>query len=874
MSTNIVKQGTSLAQTSPEELAKLSGQAGSNPITPQGAAALGATPKQQDMAATPARKDSVFAAQNADTLDKATRTEPQKPAGPAANEPAKDKLERMKTLGSLNMQVENLANQKITELNAQNAQLSLNQTSIDKLPAEQKAGVTSALQAYQVAASPEAKEAAILQASKILGRVPSEAEMQSFFQDARASLGETAKTVGGPVTLGDLHLAGIGASAEQLANDLGMTPEQVGAMSPAQLNQAIKDLEAREFNNTQALQAEFATATGQRKQQIAKELKALGAEGAIGVEAQYDRLQASIEAADQITFGGQKMSIEDLLKDDGLSQTIMDATEDANLLENLKATEPELAEWIETNMESLAGLTADARTAASGVADTQTAAATLKSSVSDNLFTTLFGEQAKYMSAAELAQLKTAADANGVWQALQTNSDLKARLEKNPALAQSIAGMTKADIETRMATTKALESDSNLAKLVGYTPGGIASLAQAEKAVMWADTFKSLPPSVSANEMFQKAVADGSITTADAAKITANPLIWDKVEADAKLKQKWALVKGDPQKMLNTFFGSDITIDDFNKGLSRLEAYAKMGDEDALSKYNYIKKNLAGADGKLGPEDSALMEQFAKVSADLKPTDIIAGKNSFADLLGASKSALQAGSNYESADTQKRIVSSMLIGDGKVTNEEAQQLMEKYGADEFIKMMDSGWFGDLLEDKNKWASQVGNIKDDRAVTNYFDTSYKTGVVNAISGSSFLTNPRVDAQGNLNYEIAPQFVSTNPAAVTKVLKGFDDQIASLQKFQGTLGAQGQAKTASLIQNLTAQKNALGLTLNAVKILGPSTSWRPQDLANAQRLSDPATAKFVLDAMPSIPPGTDPRYLMDIILNPPDMSKFKF
>lgn len=844
MSTNIVKQGTSLTSSSPEELAKLSGNAGVNPITPLGAKAVGANPDQAKMANTPARKDSVFATQNTDTLDKTVRTEPQKPASAAANEPAKDKLERMKTLGSLNMQVENLANQKLAELNAQNAKLQLNQTSIDALPTEQKAGVTTALQAYQVAASPEAKEAAILQASKILGRVPSEAEMQSFFQDARASLGETAKSVGGSVTLGDLHLAGIGTSAEQLANDLGMTPEQVGAMSPAQLNKAIQDLEAREFNDTQALQAEYASATGQRKQQIAQELKAKGATGAIGVEAQYDRLQASIEAADQISFGGKSMSIEDLLKDDGLSQTIMDATEDKNVLENLKATEPELAEWIQTNMESLAGLTADARTAASGVGDTQQAAADLKSAVSDGLFTTLFGEQAKFMSAAELAQLKTTAEANGVWQTLQTDGDFKARLEKNPALAQAVAGMSKEDIAKRMATTKALESDSNLAKLVGYTPGGIADLNQATNAVKWADTFKALPASVSANEMFQKAVKDGSITPEDAAKIVSNPLIWDKVETDAKLKQKWDLVKGDPQKMLNTFFGSDITIDDFNKGLSRLESYAKMGDEDALSKYNYIKKNLAGADGKLGPEDSALMEQFAKQSADLKPTDIIAGKNSFADLLGASKSALQAGASFESADTQKRIVSSMLIGDGKVTNQEAQQLMDKYGPEEFMSMMDSGWFGDVLEDKNKWSTTVQGIKDNRAFDSYLDTGFKTGVQSSLSSVSFLKNVQGDRNGNISFELDPSFIKSGLAGANKALGELDKQIAQINKMSETMGADGKAKAQASLKSL----NSIKATLTAVQAVGATSGINsPNYLQNVARFKDPALATFFLDRL---------------------------
>ncbi len=63
--TTIQKQGTSLVQTSDEELKKLAQQAGFNPTSPLGAKAIGANPDQAKMTGTPAQKQSVLDVQAA-----------------------------------------------------------------------------------------------------------------------------------------------------------------------------------------------------------------------------------------------------------------------------------------------------------------------------------------------------------------------------------------------------------------------------------------------------------------------------------------------------------------------------------------------------------------------------------------------------------------------------------------------------------------------------------------------------------------------------------------------------------------------------------------------------------------------------------------
>lgn len=146
-----VKQGTGVTQTSEEELKKLGKQAGVQPLSPAGAVALGANQDQAKMAGSKARKDAVLAPgtepaapqPQKQTLQQAQRTQPQGTTEATQeqqhlNEPASAKLERMNTLGSLNMQMENLVAQKLAAAQQQSAQLQINQQAVATTPQAQQ----------------------------------------------------------------------------------------------------------------------------------------------------------------------------------------------------------------------------------------------------------------------------------------------------------------------------------------------------------------------------------------------------------------------------------------------------------------------------------------------------------------------------------------------------------------------------------------------------------------------------------------------------------------------------------------------------------------------------------------------------------------
>lgn len=791
MATTIIKQGTNLAQTSDEEakkLGQLDKEAGFSPITPAGAKAIGANPDVAKMAPTPARKQAMNVQPKPEqTLQQAQRLTPNT-ATPiqAPDEDAATKLERMKSMGSINMQMENLVKQKQNAVMQQQAQLQLNTTAIGALPSQQQTGLTAALNAYKSATTEPQKEAAILAASNALGRLVTPDEMAGYFQgEAETLKGAFAPTT---VTVRDLGLQ----NTAQLATDLGVPEEQLLAYTPAQLKASIQQLENRQYNQVQNLQAQLLTATGNRRQQIQQELASLAASGVASREASFDVLQSAIENGDTVTFNGQPTTVEELLGG-GMSQMIANAVDNPGVMAELERNEPELANWIKANKATLQQLVADTKAEAEKVGQTQAGASDLRKSVSAPLFETLFGKQPELMTADELSQLQASTQNSALWQRLSKDADFKARLERHPELANSLKGLDETKLSAAINASKIAEADGNLAAIAGYTPGGVPSEAQAATIAQWAPVFDQLAPSITADKDFQNAVKSGKITTADAQRLVNTPQLWQKVKDEKAAGQELRMAGSDPQKLLSLFMGADVDMGQFNKGMERLEAYANMGDQEARDYYVWLKQNLLGDNGRLGPEDVEKLQTLGASAQNPDIKAIVGGGATFSDILKSAKTKMANGASFQTEDTTKRTVLPYVQNDGVIDDTEAQELMSKYGPDQMMKLLESPWIAQVMPSAEVWKSRLGEIKDERNLHNAVEDVKQYAA--PLQSSPLFKNLKMDSTTGVvtaDYDFS-KFDDTNLTAAIKNANALKEAMNSKLAGLGPAG-QGRMQTA--------------------------------------------------------------------------------
>jgi len=836
--TTIQKQGTKLVETSDEELKKLSEQAGFSPTTPMGAKNIGANPDQAKMAATPARQNAaVTTPAPAQTLQQAQRVTPTQPE---AVEPPDQKLERLKSLGSINMQMENLVKQKLATAEAQAPELQINETTVGTALPQQQAGLNTALTQYKGAVTEQQKEAAILAASNALGRLVTPEEMKGFFKGA-------SETVAGQfgsqpsVRVADLGLQ----NTSQLAQDLGISEADLLQYSPDQLKQAIQNVESQGYNRVQELEAELISATGNRRLQVQQELQKLGQTGVASKEADFDSLQAAVDSGDIVNFNGQKYDVQTLLGDEGISQQILTALENPAAMAQLKKNEPELAAWLDTHKAALAALSEDVRAATADVATTQKDFSSLKSATSPALFEKLFGASPQYLSKEQLSELSTRASSSPLWQALSTDTNLKARLERNPEAVANLKNATAEEIAAQMEATTLMESNPSLQKLIGFKPGGIATAEQAAKAKTWATTFDSLPESITADNDFQKAINAGSIDVADAAKLAADPRIWAKVKENQQIALDLQQAGNDPQKLLSIFMGAEVSLDDFNKGMQKLETYAMMGDSDAQAKWKFFKENLLGDDKKLGPEDLDLLKQLANPSKAGVKAMIADPAHTFADILKTYKKDFQEGASFGSSDPVKEDASTALANDGRIDAKEAKALYDRYSqTGQFEELMNSPWFVNSLENADIWKAKIADTKINQQYEKFSAANGPLSQpIQTLSSLPFLKNFSVDTEtGNVTYTFdkaryneTPQRRAEMDAAISKAISTTQAELDKYGTAQNMgIGISAQDKLKTLIKSLQDMQKAVTQGITGAKTvveLKPQEKSTPQDRAAA-------------------------------------------
>lgn len=749
MADNLIQSKGKNALTTQKEELKRSGI-----VTPVGASIAGQNPDQAKMYGTPAQ------------TQKKIETIQQQPAVSTATAPSEKqkKAEELQGLSGIQSQVQALADQRLNELQDVTPALSISEDVLKTYPT----GTKEILDAYTAAPTEETKAAAIANLSSLLGRELTTQELESFFQSKEETIASGAQIA--PVKIGDLGLGNL-----VKPETLGLSQEEFDNLSLDDFKQKMSDLQKQEFQSTENLQLQMANAVGQQREELKQKFSQAGVAGDIGVEQQVSNLMSRVEEGDEITFGGEKIKLQDLLKDDGLSDIVLTAFQNADFMKKLQETEPEFATWLNENKAALESVFDELGDAGANVQQATAKRKELLNTTPLSIVESILGDRLpEFMTLGDMTELENQLNSNPIWAAMADSSMLKDRVLKDKKLIGSLSGLSAEQINSIVQATTAIESDPAMVDILGYTPGGLLTEAQAQRYQTLAPAIKNIPNYVKADSKFKDAVRSDELSVDDLAIITQTPKIWDRVLENENMREEYELNKDDVEDLMSMYFGGTTNLESINKGLTRLKAYADSGDVEALKKYEFITKNFAGENGIVGQEDLDLIRSFAALPDAQSLSDVVKNGPTFTDILKQSKSNLQTGLGFESEDTTRRMVVPYLLGDSKLQDNELEELLSNSSDAQFLKMMDQPWFRNTIENPQTWDNRKLQIESKPMVSKYIDETV-FDVASSLAGlpvfSQFKVNPNT---GKITYKIESKFMTPEHyKSATSSLKEYMD-----------------------------------------------------------------------------------------------------
>lgn len=356
-------------QADPQDssIQELSGQAGlpAPPIDPVSAGVLGASPHTQKMMGTPNQVQSAIriAQDPSQNLATAERQQQVRSAATAAEQASQQKSKNLQDLGGLGDRV----NQFIEGQRQKVSGTAVQATAVQAAPTPGTTGLPT--DPNQLASVKDAAKAllanpqdmnALLNLNKALGRDPTSTvapeEIKNLYESATDTLARSgAEAVNDSLHVEDLVAQGdFGYDLHSLSGLLNVPEDQLGKMNVAQLREAIDAESQTEFNKSSQLQNQATSGNiGSAERQVARQMgQEASRTGTRSSEADFHKLDQSIQNADQVSFGGQSYRVDDLLRDDTISGIIkdyLDSGEGSPTRQRLEKTEPGLIQFIKKN---------------------------------------------------------------------------------------------------------------------------------------------------------------------------------------------------------------------------------------------------------------------------------------------------------------------------------------------------------------------------------------------------------------------------------------------------------------------------------------------------------------------------------------------
>ncbi len=616
----LVRQQGQLVETSGADTQKLAALQGVPvaPTTPDGVQGIGGNPDQAKMAGTPAQKGPVLAdaTKPADTLQTAQRTAAARTDNTDAEAQAAEKATKLQTLGSLSTRVEAMVANQLKLQNPVQAQVS--GTQLDTLQATDADRATAQDLVSKIAANPTDPQALAdatqFWVDKGWGTVDN-FNPQSFLASAQQTLGQQAAAqVADQVQIKDLGLAP--AEAQQLTEAFGDDSWQT--LTPQQLGAKVNDLRQAEFNRIQGLKSQLATAQGAQRQQLLSELGDLGQAGVTGTEAQVKDLSHQVQDADTVHVGGEEYQVEDLLKDQNVSDLVTRMLGDPQLAAKVAESNPEFADWVKKNSQSLTDLAKTVGSTQAQVRDVNTQKQQLATVGNSTLATTVM--QALVPDWGKVSATAPDVANNGVLQALKDPAldpakqasmanALNSVAIKDPAMMKQLAGLSAADFQRAYDYGQKVDADNTglLHDLTGVEagtpfltdPAQQAALAKYTPVVTALAAVQNQPGMTAAlsdpatKPMLLDMIKDGTFTSDDAALLAKDP---SRLGAYKQYHDFYTKVQSatNADQALDAMFGRDVDVNAINSEYQKAKSLAasdptNTAARDALSQF---KANL------------------------------------------------------------------------------------------------------------------------------------------------------------------------------------------------------------------------------------------------------------------------------------------
>lgn len=325
---------------------------GPSPVTPLGASQMGVGPDSAKMAGTQVQKDSALK-QAVDPSQQLSTVQRQQQGRQQTREEEQAKLEKseqLQKLGGLGDQVYNLISGQFSDLQAKG------EVKLEGAPEEIASALQSGDQAQITGAIQDWANKEISE-----GRPVNFETMKQMFpnpQDAIAAA--VAAGIENELVVDDSLIQGLGF--ESMADLEAQTGIQVPEGATLQDVQSIVEGEiTAEFDRTENLRQLMndPNTSPQERAAARQELIDMGAIGLSAGEQAAHQIEQAVSEADEITFGGEKVSLENLMNDEFVSGLAKRFFEDPEYAAKIKEENPEFASFLETNQAALQDLTAE-----------------------------------------------------------------------------------------------------------------------------------------------------------------------------------------------------------------------------------------------------------------------------------------------------------------------------------------------------------------------------------------------------------------------------------------------------------------------------------------------------------------------------------
>lgn len=668
----LVRQGGQLVEVSEESLQQRLDRQTTSPAQAQ---AMGQTPKQQDMTGTPAQKKPILEQRVAkeDTLRGAERLRTAREQATQAEQVAADRAAQVAQLGSLGTRVQDLVSQQFEQAaqqqvgQAQIAQPAL-ATTLGLSPEELEAAkanpssnynqVSAALNEFMLSADVNAGELALVKLTQ-LGL--SSEQAKSLIDTTAQSTGKVvAESMADKVTLGQLDLTELGyESNEQLAELLGVSMSDLNSMTIPQLEQAVQVQQQAQFSRVANLKAEIAALPpgSMQREILLRELRDLGGVGVTGVEDKIATTVEEIDMADEVMIAGQSFDVEELLKDDQISDLIMDwiAADPAEREKIFPSEEyPELTAWIEANQLALGELSTSmgettesfnkAQDDFAKIGQLEDLDVTLDNDVL-SLFVPGFDPETPVTSE-QLQALQTTLQSSAIGQIQQNTGDWSK--EETDAFWHKVNGLSGDDkVRIGNMSADAIMEASKSADVLSRYQGMADFLGLDGEAPMMFDdmsraTVAEYAPvyekiSGTGKEQWLQNDYFGGLSGEDMMTVinSEDPdQIYSDIERYSSTRD--SILKADTtEDVIDIMFDEPAAnMEQISSDYDQLQKWAAVGDESAQQRVDWFKKHIdLNGDGKIDEEDfSSLSERLGDAMAEVSKDDLLAGADSVSTL--------------------------------------------------------------------------------------------------------------------------------------------------------------------------------------------------------------------------------------------------